>query len=544
MLGPTSRAENIERMARETFDVVVIGGGITGVGCALDAAARGLSVALLEKGDFASGTSSRSSKMVHGGMRYMAQYDFGLTWEAAHERELLIRLAPHLVRRLKFLYPVYRRKDARQTPIGLALYRGLAGFRGAKHATASAQTMRELAPTLDPSAVKAAWTFYDARADDARLVFEVARTAHNHGAVIANHARVTGFERTDGRISAATVADGIGGTQFEVRGRSFINATGIWAHDVGELDAADSVSKLRPAKGIHLLVSSSKLDVRAAIIVPSGLRDGRSLFAVPWGPVVLLGTTDTDYTGPIDSPSVTQEDVDYVLNAVNGKLEIDLTPNDVVSASAGLRPLVAGDGGRTADLSRHHAITVGPGGLTTITGGKLTTYRRMAADTIDAVCKQLDVKAKSTTGKLLIGLTRPLPEVLAETEQVTNTINADPRLGRDLVRIYGDLAPRVAELAAEDRELALPLAEGMRTIRAQVAWAARHEMAQSVEDVLAHRTRMALADRSGGTTTTAPQIIAAELGWDAERTSREVAGFLSNLATERGPVAPPAPARA
>ncbi|MFA5892090.1 MAG: glycerol-3-phosphate dehydrogenase/oxidase [Actinomycetota bacterium] len=544
MLGPTSRAENLERMARDTFDVVVIGGGITGAGCALDAAARGLSVALIEKDDFASGTSSRSSKMVHGGMRYMAQFDFGLTWEAAHERELLIRLAPHLVRRLKFLYPVYRKKEVRQTPIGLSLYKALAGFRGAKHARASAQTIRELAPSLDPAAVKGAWTFYDARADDARLVFEVARTAHNHGAVIANHARVTGFERTNGRISAATVTDSIGATQIEVRGRSFINATGIWAHDVAELDASGSLSPLRPAKGIHLFVSAARLDVRAAVIVPSGLRDGRSLFAVPWGPVVLLGTTDTDYTGPIDSPAVTHEDVDYVLNAINGKLQTGLTTHDVVAASAGLRPLVAGDGGRTADLSRHHAITVGPGGLTTVTGGKLTTYRRMAADAIDAVCKQLDVKAKSPTAKLPIGLTRPLADVLAETNRAATELSADPRLGIDLVRIYGDLAPRVLELAAQDRELALPLAEGMTTIRAQIAWAARHEMAQSVEDVLAHRTRMSLADRAGGTATAAPQIIAAELGWDAERTARDVSDYLAKLAAERGPVAPPTSARA
>lgn len=537
-IGPTTREENLERLGRETFDVVVVGGGITGAGIALDAASRGLRVALVEKGDFASGTSSRSSKLVHGGLRYLAQYDFALTWEAAHERDLLRRLAPHLVRPLLFLYPILRRgAEARFARIGLTVYDAVAGRHGfERHRRAREPGVRELAPTLDVSRLEAAWTYWDAVTDDARLVFEVLRTAHAFGAVVANYVRATGFERTGGRIAAVEASDEIGGGRLGVRSRVVVNATGVWAHEVGTLDDHAAAPRLRPAKGIHLVVPAAKVPLGAACIVPSGAHDRRSLFALPWGGVVVLGTTDTEYDGSLEQPSVTEADVDYLLAGINRFLRAGVDRSDVIAAWAGLRPLLTGTSARTADLSRRHAISVSPAGLVTITGGKLTTYRRMAADAVDRVCRPLGAPTRSRTSRVPIGLARPIEAIVADTAGLARRLGTDPAVARRLVQSYGDRAPAVLGLATGEPSLGEPLGEdGM--ITAELVWAVRHEMAQTLEDVLARRTRLSLTDAAGGLAGRAPALVAAELGRDPEQAGREAAAYAARLAAERGPVA-------
>jgi glycerol-3-phosphate dehydrogenase len=546
-IGPHTRQENLERLERETFDVCVVGGGITGAGVALDAASRGLTVALVERDDFASGTSSKSSKMIHGGLRYLANYDFGLTYESSRERDLLRRLAPHLVRPLRFLFPAYKKGfTTRFATIGLTLYDIAAGGRGfERHHRAGPDDVRRLAPSLDPARVVAAWTYYDASTDDARLVFEVLRTAHSFGAAIVNHAPVEGFDTSGGTLSAAHVREAITGRQLVVRARCFVNAAGVWATQVGGLEPESVLPAMRPAKGIHLVVPRDAVPVHAGVVVPSVARDGRSMFAVPWGPSTVIGTTDTEYTGSLEAPSVTDEDVRYMLSAVNWSLGLDASPGDVTSAWAGLRPLLAGEGGpetSTADLSRKHYLSVSKAGLVTITGGKLTTYRRMAADAVDLVCERLGVRARSRTKRLPIGLHRPLDGLQEETRVLAERFGLDAATAEHLVEQHGDRAPAVLDLVTEDATLGAPLVPGLPWIAAEAVWAVRREMAMTVADVVERRTRLSLADRAAGLDSPAPALVSRELGLDPSEQAAQVARVAAAVTAERGVVArPPAP---
>ena len=542
-IGPQTRAENIERLARHSFDLCVIGGGVTGAGVALDAASRGLSVALVEKGDFASGTSSKSSKMIHGGLRYLAQYDFGLTWESSRERDLLRRLAPHLVRPLEFLFPAYKKGfTTRFARVGLTMYDIAAGGRGFhRHRRARSSDIVRLAPSLDPKRVVAAWTYWDASTDDARLVFELIRTAHRFGAVAVNHARVDALETSGGNIAAANVTDALTGENLSVRARAFVNAAGVWAHQVGSLEKHAVTPQLRPAKGIHLVVPADKVPVTAGCVVPSVARDGRSMFAVPWGPVTVLGTTDSPFDGSIDAPAVDDEDVRYMLSAVNWSLGLDVAPADVISAWAGLRPLLAGAGGpgtRTADLSRKHHLSVSGAGLVTITGGKMTTYRRMAADTVDLVCSRLGIRARSRTKRLPIGLTRPLEGLLAETRTVAEGLGLPPDVATHLVESHGDLAPGVLEFVAADASLGEPLVKGLPWIAAEAVWSVRREMAMTLSDVVERRTRLSLADAAAGLDSRAAELAGRGLGWAPVDVAAQMDEVRRRVTAERGPVAP------
>ncbi len=544
-IGPETRGQNLDRLERDVFDLCVIGGGITGAGVALDAATRGLSVALVERDDFASGTSSRSSKMVHGGLRYLANYDFRLTWEASRERDLLRRLAPQLVRPLRFLFPAYRKGiQTRFATVGLTIYDLVAGRRGfGRHRRAGASDITMLTPSLDPGRVVGAWTFWDASTDDARLVFEVLRTAHGFGAVIVNHARVHGFDLSGGKISAALVSDGLSDRRIPLRARCFVNAAGVWAEAVGKLSPQAAAPPIRPAKGIHLVVPRTSVPVTCGVIIPSVARDRLSRFAAPgWGETVVLGTTDTTYDGSLDAPSVDDDDVRYTLDAVNWSLGLDVRPTDVVSAWAGLRPLLAGEAdekgpeARTADLSRTQHLSVSPFGLVTITGGKLTTYRRMAADTVDLVCERLGVRTRSRTKRLPIGLTRPLAGLVAETNAAAGRAGIPEATARHLVETFGDRAPAVLERAASDPSLAEPLVPGLPWIAAEAAWAVEHEMAVTLSDVIERRTRLSLADRTAGLASAGPAIVARALG-QGSASPDEVAALAAKLAHERGPVA-------
>lgn len=519
------RTQSLARLEAEAFDVLVVGGGITGVGVALDAASRGLRTALVERDDFSSGTSSKSSKLAHGGLRYLQQREFGLVYEALYERTVMLRNAPHLVHELPFLIPVLTRdglmnpKIARALGSALWMYDLTGGVRSGKiHKRISKARALEHMPTLRESNLASAYIYYDAQVDDSRLTLTVARTAAEHGAAIANHTTVVGLLKdASGRVSGATVeADG---RQFDIRARAVVNAAGVWSDSVRAMDEGANPRSIRPAKGIHITVPWEKVRNDIATIVPVP-KDRRSIFVVPWGDFTYIGTTDTDYDGDSDDPQCTPEDVQYCLDAMNLAMSTPLTHADVTGVWAGLRPLIAGGsvGDKTKDLSRKHGVSTSEGGVTTITGGKLTTYRRMAADTVDAVAERLDVKARSRTRKLrLTGADGPQP--------------ADEHLrGR-----YGSLGADVLTLAHSDPNLAAPLIAGLPYLRAEAIYAVREEMAGSLADVLERRTRARIIarDASLAAAPSVAALIGRELGWDDARIEAEVAGYAASIAHER-----------
>jgi glycerol-3-phosphate dehydrogenase len=544
-------------MRAEHFDVLVIGGGITGAGVALDAAARGLRTALVERHDFASGTSSKSSKMIHGGLRYLQQRDFRLVYEALHERQRLLDNAPHLVTPLPFLIPLFGRDGvvnkgvARTYAIALWLYDATGGWRiGKRHRRIDrAETLAHL-PTLRTDRLVAGFLYYDARADDARLTLAVARTAAlDHGAVVANYAEVTRLRHdasgsvTGARIRPVAPGDGdpdTGHSEFEVEATVVVNATGVWADDVRALDEGTHPHSLRPAKGIHVTVPRSKLpaDIAAVIPVP---KDRRSIFVVPWpdGDDVYLGTTDTAWDGPLDDPACLSEDVDYVLDAANGATTGHISRDDITGVWAGLRPLLApGDGHhvseRTADLSRRHTVRESPHGLVTVTGGKLTTYRRMAEDTVDVVVRRLGSAApagakRSPTRRLgiigaagLAAFRRPGAAAAAGLDEATFAA---------LVARHGSETPAVLALAEGRPELLEPLVAGLPHLRVEAVWAVRYEMAVTVDDVLSRRTRATLRQAEAAATA-APAVadlLAPEWSRDPRDTRLEAAAFSAEI---------------
>lgn len=528
------RTDALRRLGSERFDVLVIGGGITGAGVALDAVSRGLSTALVERDDFASGTSSKSSKLVHGGLRYLQHREFKLVYENLYERQIALRNAPHLVRILPFLIPVLSKdglmnaKLARALGSALWLYDFTGGLRiGKLHRRIKKDAAIAHMPTLRAPNVAAAYIYYDAQTDDARLTLTIARTATTRGAVVANHVGVTGLRKNEsGRIVGATVeADG---TTIEIDARTVVNATGVWSDDIRAFDEGRHPNTIRPAKGIHITVPWSKVrnDIAAIVPVP---KDKRSIFVVPWGDFTYIGTTDTDYEGSLDDPECTPEDVDYLINAMNLVLTEPLSKDDIVGTWAGLRPLIAGGsvGEKTADLSRVHKVLISSGGLITVTGGKLTTYRRMAADTIDSVVDSLGRGGRSVTKKLrLLGATSSQGSAMAR--------GSAPR-DEHLARRYGSLSRDVLDLERDRPELKAPLVPGLPYHRSEAVYAVRNEMATTLDDVLSRRTRARLLgrDATSAAADSVAQLIAPELGWDAARIATEVASYRAALDLER-----------
>ncbi|MGI8518720.1 MAG: FAD-dependent oxidoreductase [Acidimicrobiia bacterium] len=532
-----SRTENLECLEREAFDLLVVGGGITGAGCALDAVSRGLKTALVEKADFASGTSSRSSKLVHGGIRYLARFQVGVTWEACHERNLLTQRAPYLVTPLPVVYPMFRSgRETRLFPSVLALYDACSGWqRWPRHRRARTDDLRRLTPVIDPARVVAAWTYQEAVTDDARLVLEVLRRARELGAVTVNYAALKEFtEDRIGRISGGLVSEQVEGRSIEVRARAAINATGIWAPQVVPHDGP--LMQMIASKGIHLVVPAERFPVNAHLILPSAAGDGRSIYAVPWAGRVLLGTTDTEYQGPLESPAIERAEIDYLLEGCNAHTGADLRIEDVLAGWAGLRPLMGGaPGSRTTDLSRRHAVSISPSGVVSITGGKLTTYRRMSLDAVDAVCEALSHHARSGAARLPIGLSRPRAKTEGGVAKVLDPLGVDPIIIKRLVGTYGDRAEEVAGLTIPDPGLAATLSDDGRIMGAEVVWGALREMAVTLDDVLNRRTRLALTDRSGGLTGSAA-LAGAAFGWEASKIESEMAAYKRVLAHERGPL--------
>ena len=535
-----SRQASLTRFQRETFDVLIIGGGITGAGLALDAAARGLKAALVEKRDFAAGTSSRSTKLIHGGLRYLEQFDVALVREALLERSVLTHIAPHLVEAFPFVIPIYA--DGRRNydhPLimraGLFLYDLLAGRHNlARHRRLSKEEALRLAPQLDPTGLKGALLYYDARTNDARLVIEVIKAAHERGAAIANYSKVEGFLRNgDGKIAGARVADGLSGEQVDVRAEVTVNATGIWLEETIRLNAdnRDGLSKkLRPAKGIHLTVSADRLRVGAAWLIPS-LTGHRFYFVVPWQDRINIGTTDTDYEGGKDFPQAQPDEVAEILNAVNSYFpDANLDRTDVISAWAGLRPLISDANAKdTTKVSRKEEIIETSDGLVSIGGGKLTTYRLMAEQGIDRVLNRLgQSSAEQTTKDIPVSggqMSRVELELMAK--ELANHYDLPVETTRHLAFNYGSNFDAVIRLLLDDESLREPLVADLPMVKAEIVYTVRHEMAISLTDALARRTRLAMLAGEAvlKCAPVAAELMAKELGWDAAEKTKQIEAF-------------------
>jgi glycerol-3-phosphate dehydrogenase len=489
-----TRLANLTRMAEERFDVLVIGGGITGAGIALDAASRGFSVALVEKDDFASGTSGRSSRLVHGGLRYLEQREFGLVRESLRERGILFRLAPHLVRPV----PMYMLADTRASQaryrLGLTGYEVLgAGRNIGFHRSVTARQVREAIPGFGGWC--GGYRYFECQTDDARLTIEVARAAQSCGAVLANHARAEGL-LGGARVTGATVVDQVTGQRLDIRARATVNAGGVWADRVRGL-MAGGTDRLLPSKGVHLVFAPGAVRTRAAVIVPSAAGDGRFVFCVPWEDRVYAGTTDTPYAGELDDPTVDASDRDYIVSAV-ARAFPGVTGRDVVASWAGLRPLLGGtrDDARTYDLSRKHVVVEDPPGLFTITGGKLTTYRAMAEGLVDRVCAALGHGGPCLTRSIALGLHGPAGQAVRLATAEVARLGLAPGAGARLVQRYGDDWREAVRMIGRDPGLGEPAAGGLPVLNVELDLARGREMAITDEDVFVRRTRLTTRDAS------------------------------------------------
>ena len=545
-----SRADALEALERDSFDLAVVGGGITGAGVALDAASRGYSVALVEKADFASGTSSRSSKLIHGGLRYLQKFDLGLVREALLERSLLVKLAPHLVEPLPLLVPAFdgRRPD-RLMGMGLNMYDAMSWRRGredgedwspARHRIVDGTETVELVPALAERRPSAAYLFYDCQTDDARLVLTILAEAERFGAVCANGCEATGLVERGGHAAGLLVRDTLGGGEFGLRADNVINATGVWADRLrpDELYGEEEVPRIRPSRGSHMTLASDALPVDAGVIVPAG--GGRNIFVLPWLGRTLVGTTDNDYEGSLEHVPPGDDDIAYLLDAVNAFFGTALTVDDLTGAYAGVRPLIStGDPKKSVDISRKAELYETSSGLVTITGGKLTTWRRMAKLAVDRIVERDGREAPCRTHEIPLG--EPVePEALPEVDGV----DADSR--RHLARRYGHAARLVVALAAGVPELRRRITPDHPDIAAEAAYAARYEQARSLSDVLLRRTRLGLLDarrlaaRDAPGARIAARAIAGQLGWDDARVDRELAEWHDCAGAEG--LAPAAPA--
>jgi glycerol-3-phosphate dehydrogenase len=546
------RAEIVTRLRETEFDLLVVGGGITGVGVALDAASRGLKTALVERGDFASGTSSKSSKLVHGGLRYLQNGEIRLVYEALRERQRLLRNAPHLVQVLPFLIPILTRDGVISARIAKALgsamwmYDLTGGWRiGKRHRRLDAHAAQGHFPSADPERLSGGFLYYDAAADDARLTLAIARTASAHGAEILNHCALIGLNRdSSGHIASAQVraVDAHGDTEeFTIRTRCVVNATGVWADEIAAIEDPATAPRVRPAKGIHITVPWDKIRNDIAVVIPVP-QDKRSLFIVPWGPradggfdYAYVGTTDTDYAGPLDDPHTEADDVEYVLHALNAAVTSHISSDEVLGVWSGLRPLVrddAADTGRTADLSRHHAISISAGGVISITGGKLTTYRLMASDCVDEVMKSLGT-APWKVRLLRRSRTRRL-RLLGAADSPADTPPQDLAQAH-LWNRYGSECDQIAEIIAAQPALGQRLHLALAHLGAEVVFAVRSEMALSVADVCERRFRTHIFDRdlSEQIAPRVAEIMAAELEWTPSEQQHSLNEYLQICAAER-----------
>jgi glycerol-3-phosphate dehydrogenase len=578
------RSQALAALSHDEFDVVVVGGGITGAGVALDAATRGYSVALLERADYASGTSSRSSKLVHGGLRYLQNFDLGLVREALLERRLMVMLAPHLVRPLPLVVPAFEgARPDRLVGVGLNLYdvmsverESLRSRRGRRarsergqgngsaasaeqkapgrpgqpeegeswsperHRVISGEEVVELLPALASREPTSGYLFYDCQTDDVRLVLTVLGEAERFGAVCANRVGVTGLLERDGRACGVQALDGESGSPFEVRAANVVNATGVWADELRpqELHDEAELPRIRPSRGTHVTIRNDDLPLVGGAIVPAG--SGRSIFALPWLGHTLVGTTDNDYEGPLDHIRPSAEDIGYLLEAVNSFFGTTLGTAQLTGAFAGVRPLIStGDPKKSVDISRKAELYETSSGMITITGGKLTTWRRMAKMTVDRLVLRDARDAPCRTHEIPLGQ--------AITVEELPPVEGVPAASYEaLASRYGHAAHEVLGLAAERGELAQPIIDGLPDLLAEVALAARREQARSLGDVLLRRTRLGLLaarELTVGTPTEHPggslgpvqrvgDVLARELQWSPERLALELDSFAQEASAE------------
>ncbi|MFD3446920.1 glycerol-3-phosphate dehydrogenase/oxidase [Microbacteriaceae bacterium 4G12] len=538
-LGPEERAAAITALKEKELDILVVGGGIVGTGAALDAVTRGLSVGMLEARDWASGTSSRSSKLVHGGIRYLEQLDFRLVREALIERGLLLqRIAPHLVKPVRFLYPL-------KTPVIERLYIGagmllydIFSWSGGRppgvphHRHLSKRQVMRAIPSLSKDALVGGITYYDAQVDDARYVASLARTASFYGVHAASRVRVEGFIKVGQRVVGVHAHDVETGERFDVKARQVVNATGVWTDDTQAMVGERGQFKVRASKGVHLVVPRDRFQSNTGLL----LRTEKSvLFVIPWGRHWLLGTTDTDWHLDKAHPAATAADIDYILEHVNQVLQVPLTREDVEGVYAGLRPLLAGESEQTSKLSREHLVAHSVPGLVVIAGGKWTTYRVMAKDAIDEAVAALD-------GKVPQSVTQDIGLLGAEGYQaawnrrgkIARAFGVHRARIEHLLNRYGTMTDEILDLLRERPELGEPLPGADDYIGAEVVYAASHESALHLEDVLARRTRISIEawDRGVSAAPVAAALMADVLGWDAEREQSEVANYLKRVAAE------------
>jgi glycerol-3-phosphate dehydrogenase len=535
LLGPEQRKQAWQRLSSDQFDVVVIGGGVVGAGAALDAATRGLKVALVEARDFASGTSSRSSKMFHGGLRYLEQLEFGLVREALHERELSLKtLAPHLVKPLPFLFPLTHRGWERPyIAAGIFLYDQLGGAKSVpaqKHLT-RAGALR-LSPGLKRTSLIGGIRYYDTVVDDARHTMTVARTAAHYGAVVRTSTQVVSLLREGDRVIGVRVRDSENGEVTEVRGHVVVNATGVWTDEIQALSKQRGRFRVRASKGVHVVVPRDRIVSEVAII----LRTEKSvLFVIPWGTHWIIGTTDTDWNLELAHPAATKADIDYILEHVNTVLATPLTHDDIDGVYAGLRPLLAGESEETSKLSREHAVAVPAPGLVAIAGGKYTTYRVMGADAIDAAAEFIPARvAPSITEKVPLMGADGYFALVNQTESVGSHYGLHPYRVRHLLDRYGSLIGEVLAMAKGRPELLSPITEAPVYLKVEAWYAAAAEGALHLEDILARRMRISIEypHRGVDCAREVAEVVAPVLGWSAADVNREVDTYIARVDAE------------
>jgi glycerol-3-phosphate dehydrogenase len=540
-LGDAERSAALAALAGQEQHVLVVGGGVVGAGVALDAVTRGLSVGLLEARDFASGTSSRSSKLIHGGLRYLEQLNFALVREALTERSLLLnRIAPHLVQPVSFLYPLTHRGGWERAYVGagVRLY-DLLGFstgqaRGLPpHQQLTRHAALELAPALKRSAVHGAIKYWDAQVDDARYVVTVLRTAASYGAQIASRTQVIGFLREGERVTGVRAVDLESGTELEIRAQQVVNATGVWTDDIQALVGGRGMINVRASKGVHLVVPRDRIHSSTGIIVRTPLS---VLFVIPWGRHWIIGTTDTDWSLDKAHPAASRSDIDYVLAQVNRVLRVPLTRDDVEGVYAGLRPLLSGESDETSKLSREHTVAHPVPGLVMIAGGKYTTYRLMARDAVDAVAHGLDGRVpRSCTDQIPLAGADGYPALWNSRYQLARTSGLHVARIEHLLHRYGTLIGEVLGLIEAEPGLGQPLAGADDYLRAEIVYAASHEGARHLHDALARRTHITIEtwDHGLSAAAEAAELMAGQLGWDAEQVTREIEHFKAGISAER-----------
>jgi glycerol-3-phosphate dehydrogenase len=535
-LSPDRRRHDLARARAEIFDLVVVGGGVTGTGIALDAATRGLTVALVEQRDLAAGTSSRSSKLIHGGLRYLEQLDLGLVREALRERTLILdELAPHLVRPVSFLYPLRHRGWERlYVGAGITLYDTLGGLQHAtlpRHQHLSRRGALALAPSLRRDALVGAIRYWDAQVDDARHTMEIGRTAASYGAAVLTSARVTGMLREGERVVGVEVRDQEGGEELAIRGRQVVNATGVWTDSIQELAGRGRI-RVRASKGIHLVVPKDRIHSDTGMILRT---ESSVLFVIPWGRHWLVGTTDTDWNLDLAHPAASASDIQYLLDRVNGVLRTPLTHADVEGVYAGLRPLLHGESEATSKLSREHAVAQTVAGLITVAGGKYTTYRVMAEDAVDAAARNLPHRVpRSITARTPLLGAQGYHAVWNRRRRLAEEVGVHVSRIEHLLGRYGGLITELLDLLADRPELGERIDGAEDYLRVEAVYAASHEGALHLDDLLTRRTHISIETFDRGLTAArdvAP-LMGEVHGWDEDTVAGELAHYEARVAAE------------